>query len=118
MNSIKDISFWKQSFGLLPIRLFSSQTEESSFIMLNGGYGDFCIQTDVAEKNADDYYSLSWSSNTKNFVVLDDETVNIYNWKRGSTEKIARRQVEENSEKFYQYLVKNSGSSGVVGITI
>ena len=111
MNSIKDISFWKQSFGLLPIHLFSSQTEESSFIMLNGGYGDFCIQTDIAEKNPDEYYSLSWSSNTKNFVVLDDDTVNIYNWKKGNTEKIAKRQVEENSEKFYQYLVKNSYKS-------
>ncbi|MEB3191752.1 MAG: N-6 DNA methylase [Snowella sp.] len=111
MNNIKDISFWKQNFGLLPIHLFSSQEEESSFIMLNGGYGDFCLQTDIREKSPDEYYSFSWSSNTKNFVVLNDENVNIYNWKKGSYERVTKKQVEENSEKFYQYLVKNSYKS-------
>lgn len=110
MNNIQEISFWKQNFGLLPMRLFSIK-EEESFIMLNGSYGNFCLEVDEAEKDIENYYSFSWSSNTKNFVVLGSESVKVFNWKRNKSENISRKQVEENHEKFYEYLSKNSYKS-------
>ena len=110
MINLNDISTWKQSFGLLPIHLIPAN-RDNRFIMLNGGYGDFCIETEIYERSPQNYYSLAWSSNTKNFVVLDHEKVNIYNWKKDREETITKKQVADNFDKFYKYLVKNSYKS-------
>jgi adenine-specific DNA-methyltransferase len=111
MKDLKNILTWKQSFGLLPIHLFPELQEESSFIMLNGGYGDFCLKTEV-NGSLNDFHSLAWSSNTKNFVVLSDDDISIYNWQKNKPEFITRKKVEENFEKFYKYLLQNNFKSG------
>jgi len=111
MKKIDNISTWKQNFGLLPIHLLPTNREDNSVIMLNGGYGDFCLKTEADNKNTDVYHSFAWSSNTKNFVVINDSTVTIYNWKKDKPEKIKKEQVEDNFDKFYKYLVKNSYKS-------
>lgn len=111
MKDINNILTWKQSFGLLPIHLIPTQKTENSFIMLNGGCGDFCLKTEIDERSPESYHSLAWSSNTKNFVVLDDENVNIYNWEKDKPEIIKKKQVDDNFEKFYKYLVSNSYKS-------
>ncbi len=108
MKNITDILTWKQNFGLLPIHLIPTQKDEKSYIMLNGGHGDFCLKTIYEERSPESYYTLAWSSNTKNFVVLDGENVKIYNWKKDKQEIVQRNQVEKNFEKFYNYLVSNS----------
>jgi hypothetical protein len=111
MINLNDTLTWKQRFGLLPIHLTPIH-DENSFIMLNGGDGDFCLKTEgIDEKSRDFYYSCAWSSNTKNFVVLNDATVTIYNWKKDKTEKIPKNQVAENLDKFYKYLVSISYKS-------
>lgn len=108
MKNLNDILTWKKGFGLLPIHLMPSHKEEKSVILLNGGYGDFCLNIEIDEKSPEDYYSLSWSSNTKNFVVINGEVVNIYNWKKDRLESPTVKQVEENFDKFYKYLLDNS----------
>jgi type I restriction-modification system DNA methylase subunit len=109
MRNISDITVWKQNLGLLPIHL-KPATNELVFVMLNGGYGDFCLQTaNVPEET--DYFSASWSSNTKNYVLLDEDKVTIYNWSRNKSEEVTRRLVAENFDKFYTYLLSKSYKS-------
>ncbi|QTA81631.1 SAM-dependent methyltransferase [Desulfonema limicola] len=111
MKHINQILTWKQSFGLLPIHLLPTDGYKNSYIMLNGGYGNFCLATQLLNKDTYNYYSFAWSSNTKNFVVINDSNVIIYNWKKEKPEKIQKKQVEDNFEKFYKYLVKDSYKS-------
>lgn len=111
VRNLNDISTWKQSYGFLPIHLFPTHMDENSFIMLNGGYGDFCIKTERDERSPEEFYSLAWSSNTKIFVILNESNINIYNWKKGGPETIKRKQVEDNFDKFYEYLVRSSHKS-------
>jgi hypothetical protein len=108
MKNLNEIEYWKHKLGLLPIHLFSLKKTKNSFIMLNGGSWDFCLQTNIEDKNPEDYFSYSWSSNTKNFVVLNRNKVNVYNWKKNVPESFPVKQVEGNFEKFYKYLVSNS----------
>jgi len=110
MRDLSDILTWKQSFGLLPIHL-KPKSNESNFVMLNGGYGDFCLQTLKDKSNIDDYYSQSWSSNTKNFVVLEGSKVKIFNWLKNKPEEISKKQVLDNFDKFYNYLLSQSNKS-------
>ena len=105
MNNIDDkLSFWRNKFGLLPIDLFSKDSE-GSYIMRNGGSGDFCLGTNQIVENTCDYNSFAWSSNTKNFVVVNEDEVKLFNWKKNKTENISRKQVEDNADKFYKYLL-------------
>ena len=110
MSSLNTLSNWEKSLGLLPIKLFSSQEQDNNFIMLNGGEGDFCMRY-FQEQHLEDYFSLSWSSNTKNYVSIEDEKVRLYNWQKKSTEEITKKYVEENLETFYKYLSRNSFKS-------
>lgn len=110
MKNLSDILVWKQSFGLLPIHLKPTKNE-SKFVMLNGGLGDFCLQTIKDKSSIDDYYSNSWSSNTKNFVVLDDDKVKIFNWSRNKPEEVSQKQVADNFDKFYNYLLSKNFKS-------
>lgn len=110
MKDLSDILIWKQSFGLLPIHL-KPTNNDLNFVMLNGGYGDFCLQTLNDKSNINDYYSRSWSSNTKNFVVLDDDKVKIYNWSKNKPEEVSIKQVVDNFDKFYNYLLSKSYKS-------
>jgi len=107
MRNLTDIDTWRRVFGLLPIHL-NPNIEDLKFLMLNGGQGDFCLQTSNEEDIAESYFSKSWSTNTKNFVVLKNDKINIYNWIDESTEVIPKNQVENNTERFYKYLVTKS----------
>src|SRR5208283_3904340 len=111
MDNLNKILTWQQGFGLLPIHLFSVPSEEYSYIMLNGVNVDFCLNINENENKLDDYHSISWSSNTKNFVVLNNENVTIHNWKKNKAETISQKQVRDNFDKFYQYLNSNSFKS-------
>lgn len=110
MGNLNEISTWKQSFGLLPIHLIPS-IDENSFIMLNGGYGNFCLRTETDGRKPEEYHSLAWSSNTKYFVVLDDSNVNIFNWEKEKQETHPKQKVADNFDKFYKYLVTNDYKS-------
>jgi len=104
MNNINSKSFWEHNFGLLPIALFSENSEDS-YIMRNGGSGDFCLETNKTVKDICDYNSFAWSSNTKNFVVVNEDEIKLFNWKKNHTENIKKEQVEDNADKFYKYLL-------------
>lgn len=76
--------------------------------MLNGGHGDFCLQTSDLVENRDIYFSQSWSTNTKNYVIVDKADIKVINWLKESQEIIPRAQIENNFDKFYIYLLSKS----------
>jgi len=107
MRNLSEIDIWKRSFGLLPIHL-NSITMEDKFLMLNGGQGDFCLQTNNLEEDKTVYFSQSWSTNTKNYVVVEKNEVKVINWLNESQESIPKIQIENKFEKFYSYLLSKS----------
>ena len=106
MNQLNDINSWKNQLGLLPIKLFSSESQ-NKFILLNGGYGDFCIDFN-SDKSSNDYLSYAWSSNTKNYLTLNNDNINLYNWLKDKEESYKLSLVQNNLPKFYEYLLKDS----------
>lgn len=108
MKNLFDIQVWKQQLGLLPIHL-NPLSENEGHMMLNGGNGDFCLQTTDLE--AESIYSKSWSSSTKNYLVVRDGNVQIYNWLNDKKETVSQKIVSENFNKFYNYLLSKSYKS-------
>lgn len=110
MIQLDDIAVWSKSFGLLPVQL-SPTGNRTDYIMLNGGYGDFCLQLKEDDRSTDEYYSKSWSSNTKNFVSVEETKVKIFNWNKQVPEEIDIRQIASHFDKFYSYLLSQSYKS-------
>jgi type I restriction-modification system DNA methylase subunit len=77
---------------------------ESKFLMLNGGNKDFCLQTDCLVNDKASYFSDSWSTNTKNFIVLDKDAVCVYNCYDDKMESYPLKRIEENTDRFYEHL--------------
>ncbi len=107
MRNLADINSWKQSFGLLPIHI-NPNVLDNKYLMLNGGGGDFCLQTSDIEDNISSYNNFSWSTNTKNFVLIDSDFVKICNWLDKEPERIPINRVQTDTDKFYKYLLSKS----------
>lgn len=107
MENLSNKNYWKKNFGVLPI-LLNPLNNDDKYLMLNGGSGDFCLQINSQYEDKNDFYGISWSSNTKNYISLDNENVIINNWIDQKTEKIPFSKVEAKADVFYNYLVSKS----------
>lgn len=110
MKDLYNIHVWKQELGLLPVHL-NPLKENEGHMMLNGGNGDFCLQTTNSEAEKIDFYSKSWSSSTKNFLIVNNDNIQIYNWLSDKTETVSQNIIAENFNKFYNYLLSKSYKS-------
>ncbi|SKB58935.1 N-6 DNA Methylase [Salegentibacter holothuriorum] len=107
MGKLLNIDYWKKEFGLLPMHLNPILNEEK-YLMLNGGNGDFCLQTSQEKEDLEKYFEDSWSTNTKNYIVINDDNVIINNWFEKKSEIIPKKRIEPNIEKFYKYITSKS----------
>lgn len=109
MNEIENINYWRQKFGFYPLHI-NPLIDKDQYLMLNGGNHDFCLQTRLVENDiTQSYFDYSWSTNTKNFVVLENEKIRIYNWfNKKKIDEFNSNHVTENIDNFYKYLSLNS----------
>jgi len=108
VNNLKNIETWKSNFGLLPIRL-NPLLQEDKFLMLNGGIGDFCLKTSsLLDENLQNIYQESWSTNTKNYLFIDKDSIEVTNWHDNKVEIIPNSKIEFNLNQFYKYLSSKS----------
>jgi adenine-specific DNA-methyltransferase len=108
MTNIDDLSFWRSSLGLLPIKHFSSVSYPEKYIMLNGNKGDFCLDISQENTSREFYFSSAWSSNTKNYVAIQNDKVALFNWKENKEEHYSANNVLNNMHKFHRYLTSKS----------
>lgn len=108
MNNLKNIETWESNFGLLPIRL-NPLFQVDKFLMLNGGLGDFCLKTSsIGEEDIQNIFQESWSTNTKNFLFIEEDSIEVTNWYDNKIEKIPNNKIEFNLSQFYKYLSSKS----------
>lgn len=108
MKHLKNIENWKSNFGLLPIKL-NPLIQEDKYLMLNGGLNDFCLKTSAKEDlDLQKSFQESWSTNTKNFIYVDQDYIEITNWYDNKVEKITNSKIEFNLNHFYKYLSSKS----------
>jgi len=78
MNQLTDITFWTKQLGHLPVHL--SPTVHNKYIMLNGISGNFCLHFAEQADDINVYFSQAWSCNTKNFLLVNESNVRLFNW--------------------------------------
>lgn len=110
MNDFRTLETWRNLLGLLPIHLLPKSDVDSGFLMQNGGHGDFCLDLN-SQYNEEECYSLSWSGNTKNFVVLNEDKIKVINWKLNKRDEINIKTISNQYNKFYNLLAENNFKS-------
>ncbi|MFC2328486.1 class I SAM-dependent DNA methyltransferase [Prevotella nigrescens] len=105
--NINDKNDWAELSGLMPIQIDPTEKIQR-FIMLDGGIYDFCL--DFSEKNwsKEKYNSIAWSSNTKNYVYVNNDEVLVYNWLLPNVERLPCNIVREKFNQFLRILNSNS----------
>lgn len=77
--------------------------------MLNGGTADFCLKTSSKiEDDIQNSYRESWSTNTKNYLFINKDFIEVTNWYDNKIEQIPNSKIEFNLNQFYKYLSSKS----------
>lgn len=91
---------WANDSGLLPMHLAPHNMGER-YIMLDGGYYEFCLDLDAEGSTESDYNSYAWSSDVKNYIRVAGNDVTVYNWKSHRSDTMKLALIEQ---KFNQFL--------------
>lgn len=101
---------WATDSGLMPMHLAPHKAGER-FIMLDGGYYEFCLDLDIEDCTENDYNSYAWSSDVKNYIRVTGEDVTVYNWKSRRRDTIKLSIVEQKFNQFLKIINSTSVNS-------
>ena len=104
---LADVTLWRTRLGLLPVPLFREKGQ--TYVLLNGSRGNFCLDLQCLPIG-DEARSYAWSSNVGHYVALVDDHVEVQRWdqRRASIERYSKISVQENLEKFHEYIEKDT----------
>ena len=97
---LQDKRDWAIDSGLMPMHL-APHNEGERYIMLDGGYYEFCLDLDAEGGTESDYNSYAWSSDVKNYIRVAGNDVTVYNWKSHRSDTMKLALIEQ---KFNQFL--------------
>ena len=100
LTRLRDKRDWAIDSGLMPMHL-APRNEGDRYIMLDGGYYEFCLDLDAETKTENDYNSFAWSSDVKNYIRVSGDDVTVYNWRSRRSDTMKLQLVEQ---KFNQFL--------------
>lgn len=101
---------WAFESGLLPMHL-ASKNQYERYIMLDGGYYEFCLDLDVEDKSEAEYNSFAWSSDVKNYLRVKGEEVTVFNWHSRRADVLKMSVIEQKFPRFLEILRYNSIST-------
>lgn len=107
---LQDPRNWAIDSGLLPMHL-APHKEGERFIMLDGGYYEFCLDLDLETGAESDYNSYAWSSDVKNYIRVVGDDVTVYNWKSRRIDTLKLSLVEQKFNHFLKIIYSTSINS-------
>lgn len=107
---LQDKMDWAIDSGLMPMHLAPHNVGER-YIMLDGGYYEFCLDLDAEDVSENTYNSYAWSSDVKNYIRIVGENVTVFNWKTRRSDKMKLKLVEQKFNQFLKILNSTSVNS-------
>jgi adenine-specific DNA-methyltransferase len=107
-DRLKDIDLWRSELGLFPVPLFSDDSQDKQFVLLNGSRGNFCL--DLTNQHLSlETRNRAWSSNVGHYVGLVDHHIEVQRWdqRKQSIERYSYESVSRDLEKFHSHLEKD-----------
>ena len=110
LTRLRDKRDWAIDSGLMPMHL-APRNEGDRYIMLDGGYYEFCLDLDAETKKENDYNSFAWSSDVKNYIRVSGDDVTVYNWRSRRSDTMKLQLVEQRFNQFLKIINSTSINS-------
>lgn len=105
MNDLSQADVWRRQLGYLPVPLFGVASERS-YVMLNGGKGNFCL--DVHEGSTDPSIAAqrAWSADVDHYLSVRGNKLSLLRWDQpmGWAEHFKMSDVASKLEVFQRYI--------------
>lgn len=79
MNDLSKTEVWRQQLGYLPVPLYGHE-QERSFVMLNGGKGNFCLDVDSGDADPSSAAARAWSSDVDHYLAIRGSDLHLLRW--------------------------------------
>lgn len=79
MNDLSQADVWRRQLGYLPVPLFGV-AREKSYVMLNGGKGNFCL--DIEDGSVDPAVAAqhAWSADVDHYLSVRGDKLSLLRW--------------------------------------
>lgn len=105
MSDLSQADNWRQQLGYLPVPLFGV-TDERSFVMLNGGKGNFCLDIEDGDTDASLAAQRAWSSDVDHYLTVRGDNLSLLRWDQapGWSEKYKLADISSKLDLFQRYI--------------
>ena len=83
MNDLSQAEVWRQQLGYLPVPLYGIENEQS-FVMLNGGKGNFCLDVSTDSANPSWAAQCAWSADVDHYLAVRGDQLSLLRWDKPS----------------------------------
>lgn len=85
VNDLSQADVWRRQLGYLPVPLFGT-AKEQSYVMLNGGKGNFCL--DVGNGSTDPSIAAqhAWSADVDHYLSVRGDKLSLLRWDQPAVE--------------------------------
>lgn len=79
MNDLSQADVWRRQLGYLPVPLFGV-AKERSYVMLNGGKGNFCLDVDGGSADPSVAAQHAWSADVDHYLSVRGDKLSLLRW--------------------------------------
>lgn len=76
MNDLSQADVWRRQLGYLPVPLFGV-AKERSYVMLNGGKGNFCLDVNQGNEDPSVAAQHAWSADVDHFLSVRGDKLSV-----------------------------------------
>ena len=105
MNDLSKAEVWRQQLGYLPVPLYGLM-EERSFVMLNGGKGNFCLDVDDRVIDPASAAARAWSADVDHYLAIRGSDLQLLRWDQplGWSETYKLQDISSKLALFQRYI--------------
>lgn len=105
MNDLSKAEVWRQQLGYLPVPLYGL-TGERSFVMLNGGKGNFCLDVDDSAIDPSSAAARAWSADVDHYLAIRGSDLQLLRWDQplGWSETYKLQDISSKLALFQRYI--------------
>jgi adenine-specific DNA-methyltransferase len=106
VNDLSQADVWRRELGYLPVPLFGVASERS-YVMLNGGKGNFCLDVDDGLADPSIAAQHAWSADVDHYLSVRGETLSLLRWDQSAVDWAEHYKVSDVASKlevFQRYI--------------
>jgi len=106
VNDLSQADVWRRRLGYLPVPLFGT-AKERSYVMLNGGKGNFCLDVNNGSEDPTVAAQYAWSADVDHYLSVRGDTLSLLRWDQpavGWAEHYKMSEVSSKLEVFQRYI--------------